>query len=101
VALVKARRCGWVEPAGPTRTKAAGAIFRAVEDGRYARSHQLVLLPERLGLSRLRYDSPSMTRSKALEVKRSMALWARTGSAKVASHSSGPRFNAEHIVMRS
>ena len=24
-------------------------------------------------------------------VKRSMALWARTGSAKVASHSSGPR----------
>jgi hypothetical protein len=42
-----------------------------------------------------------MTRSKALLAKRSMALWARMGSAKVASHSSGPRFNADPPLMRS
>ena len=51
----------------------------------------------RRGLSRGRYDSPSITKSYALLVKRSMALCARIGSAKVASHSSGPRFEVTTI----
>src|SRR5258708_33084874 len=50
-----------------------------------------------LGLSRGRYDSPSMTRSSALLVKRSMPLWARIASAKVASRSSGPRLEVTII----
>ena len=42
-----------------------------------------------VGFSRRRYDSPSITSSKAALCRRSMADWASIGSAMNASHSYG------------
>ena len=53
------------------------------------------------GLSLGRYDSPSMTKSCALFLKRSTALCASSMSSNIASHSEVSRFNAESDVMRS
>src|SRR6266511_50582 len=53
-----------------------------------------------LGFWRCRYDSPSMTSSWAELCSRSMADWARSGSAMAPSHSTGSRFEVATVDAR-
>ncbi len=50
-----------------------------------------------LGFCRGRYDSPSTTSSEAAFLRRSTAVWARSGSASMANHSAGSRFEVTII----
>ena len=52
------------------------------------------------GFWRGRYDSPSMTKSKALFLNRSTALWASSASSNAAIHSDVSRFDVTIVLKR-